>query len=109
MLNRHSCVSLLLIGFIFSLVAPVQAQDIPNKLSKYDPSVCAADTKGKPLSAACEDMIRSFPRPDVTEITKDLQTLGAYSFWKVGPDVTNLYDAPNGSVAGQIPKGFNFV
>ena len=27
MLNRHSCLSLLLIGFIFSLVTPVQAQD----------------------------------------------------------------------------------
>jgi hypothetical protein len=84
-------------------VLPVRAQ------SKYDPAACALTTTGKQLSQACLSMIQNFPRPNVEEIPKDNHTINAYSFWRVGPDAINLYDAPGGGVVGQIPKGFNFV
>src|SRR5688572_15755818 len=82
---------------------------IAGKPKAYDPSACASDTKGKPLSQACTEMIEAFPKPEVEAIDQDKFTLSAYSFWRVGPDAVNLYDSPNGSVVGQIAKGFNFV
>lgn len=77
--------------------------------SAYDPSVCANDTSGKPLSEACQSMITAFPRPIVQDIQQDKATLSRYSFWRVGPDAVATYDAPNGSVTGEIPRGYNFV
>jgi len=87
------------------LATPINAQTTGG----YDPSVCAADNAGKPLSDACSAMIKAFPRPDVHEIGQDKQTLSAYSFWRVGPGAVNTFDAPNGKVVSQIPIGFNFV
>ncbi len=96
---------LLVVSMLAPLNAPARAQDGET----YDPSVCAADNTGKPLSQDCLDMIKAFPRPLVEEIAQDKQTLSAYSFWRVGPEPTNTYDGPDGNVVGQIPKGFNFV
>ncbi|MCC7448471.1 MAG: L,D-transpeptidase [Anaerolineae bacterium] len=106
---RNRGITLILIGVLLSqltlFTGPAHAQ---NTL-EYDPLVCTNDNAGKPLSPACADMIKAFPRPDVQEIKQDKQTLSAYSFWRVGPEPTNTYDQPNGAVTGQIPKGFNFV
>jgi hypothetical protein len=77
--------------------------------AEYDPAVCASDNTGKDLSAACLSMIKAFPHPNVKEITQDKHTLDSYSFWKVGPNAISTYESPNGAVAGEIPKGYNFV
>jgi hypothetical protein len=93
---------------VFSLlfaISPATAR----AAGEYNPAVCATDNKGAPLSKACLDMITAFPRPNVQPIAQDVHTLSAYSFWRVGPEPTDTYDAPNGNVVGQIPKGFNFV
>jgi lipoprotein-anchoring transpeptidase ErfK/SrfK len=103
MLSRQIKLSIIVFLLMLPGVVPVQAQ------GKYDPSVCAKDNTGKPLSQACQDMIKAFPRPKLDEIPKDNQTIEAYSFWRVGPEPINLYDSPNGNVVGQIAKGFNFV
>src|SRR5688572_2165471 len=94
-----------LLVITIGIASPVVA----GKPKAYDPSACENDTAGKPLSTACTEMIEAFPKPDVEEIEQDKFTLSAYSFWRVGPDAVNMYDAPNGSVVGQIAKGFNFV
>ena len=81
------------------------AQDPPVEL-EYDPSVCwdgAAD------SDACREMIAAHPKPELDSVGEDRFTLSHYSFWRVGPQAVNLYNAPDGSVVGQIAAGFNFV
>ncbi len=107
MLSRwtKSLVVVSLLGLNVVWNAPARAQDGLT----YNPAVCAADNTGKPLDQACLNMISAFPRPLVEPIDQDKQTLSAYSFWRVGPEAVNTYDQPNGSVVGQIPKGFNFV
>ncbi len=75
----------------------------------FDPSVCATFTDGSPLSNACLSMIERFPRPVVEDVTLDGYTLGAYTFFRVGPDATPTFDVPNGGMTGEIPSGFNFV
>ena len=75
----------------------------------YNPEVCADDISGSSLSSDCLAMIEAFPEPVVEEINPDNGTLGAYSFWRIGPDATNLYSGPNGTLTGQYPAGFNFV
>lgn len=72
----------------------------------YDPAVCWS---GKGDSAACLAMMAAHPRPRLHAIPQDRYTLGQFSFWRVGPQAVNLYDAPGGAVLGQIPAGFNFV
>jgi hypothetical protein len=54
-------------------------------------------------------MIKAFPRPVVTEVDQDKVTLDRYSFWRVGPQAVPLYDQPNGSIVGEIARGFNYV
>jgi hypothetical protein len=103
MLSRPIKRSLIMCLLVLTGVLPVQAQ------GKFDPSVCRLDNQGKPLSEACQAMIKAFPHPGVDEIQKDLQTIQAYSFWRVGPEAVELYDSPDGTLVGQIPKGFNFV
>jgi hypothetical protein len=98
-----------LASFVFSLITavlPAQAQTAP---TDYDPSACVNDTAGKPLSDTCAAMIQAFPRPNVKDIPQDVATITSYSFWKIGPDATDEYDKPDGSVVGQIPKGYNFI
>ena len=90
----------------FAIYASIaSAQDAMVELA-YDPSVCwdgAAD------SDACLEMIAAHPKPELDSVGKDRFTLSYYSFWRVGPQAVNLYDAPDGSVVGQIAAGFNFV
>ncbi len=98
---------------------PSVLADDRTAISTYDPSVCAADgdTADLPLaraiaaaeSADCLAMMEAFPRPEPERAPEDWRTLGAYSFWRVGPDAVALYDAPGGQVIGQMPAGFNFV
>jgi hypothetical protein len=72
------------------------------------PEECAY-TEGEETSADCIAFMQAHPEPEVTEILRDGTTLGLYSFWRVGPQAVNTYDAPNGNLTGQIPEGFNFV
>lgn len=78
----------------------------PTAELEYDPTVC---WDAEELSEDCLTMIETFPSPDLEEIPEDRTTLSTYSFWRVGPEAINLFDAPNGNVIGQIPAGFNFV
>lgn len=73
---------------------------------EYDPSVCEDWDN---LSDECLAMIEAYPEPDLDEIAEDRSTLSSYSFWRVGPEAVNLFDAPGGNVIGEIPAGFNFV
>ncbi len=110
----------LVICFIigFALVGGAIAQEI-GELPLYDPSLCAApeNAAGEPLelaieaaeSADCLAVMEAFPQPLLENIPRDIFTLSHYSFWRVGPEAVNLFDAPGGQVIGQIPAGFNFV
>ena len=60
-------------------------------------------------SQACINIMNEFNEPDVDEVLADNYTLSQYSFWRVGPQAVNMFDAPGGNVVGQIPQGFNFV
>ncbi len=97
---------------VFALALPLSLanaqSDAPETIA-YDPSVCAEHIDGSPLSEACLEMIAAHPRPNVTPINQDGYTLDTYSFWRVGPDPTTTYDAPNGNFHSEIPQGFNFV
>lgn len=65
--------------------------------------------EGQGTSEACIAFMEAYPEPQVTEILRDGTTLSFYSFWRVGPQAVDTFDAPNGNVVGQIPQGFNFV
>lgn len=90
-----------------NLFAPTRfaAQESAAEIA-YDPAVCWS---GEDKSDACMAMMAAHPRPELEEILEDRYTLGQFSFWRVGPQAVNLYDAPGGAVIGQIPAGFNFV
>jgi lipoprotein-anchoring transpeptidase ErfK/SrfK len=95
-----------LIGLLTAALAPLT----PTQAQAFNPRACANDNAGKPLSAACEAMIKNFPTPpNLKPITLDGATMSRYSFWRVGPKPTPLFDAPNGSIVGEIPQGFNYV
>lgn len=81
----------------------------PAATLKFDPSVCAGSADLPELTPECLKMIETFPRPVTLPIGQDKFTLSNYSFWRVGPDATALFDAPGGGVVGEIPAGFNFV
>jgi hypothetical protein len=73
-------------------------------------SACAGLTLQDPTpSEDCRELMLSFPEPVVAQVEEDRFTLSNFSFWKVTHESPNLYDAPNGSVIGQMPAGFNFV
>ena len=74
--------------------------------SAYDPTACQ---DGRQESVVCLAQMNSHPRPILDSILRDHYTLSQYSFWQVGPEAVNLYDAPGGSVIGQMGAGFNFV
>jgi hypothetical protein len=74
----------------------------------YLPEACEY-VPGQTASDECREIIEANPKPDVEEIPPDNYTLNQYSFWRVGPQPVNTYDAPGGAVNGQIPQGFNFV
>lgn len=72
------------------------------------PEVCAY-VVGEATSEACIAYMDTHPEPAVDEILQDSATLNQYTFWRVGPEAVNTYDAPNGAVNGTIAAGFNFV
>lgn len=102
LISRLMVVALLLIFGMQSVLAQSSTTEM-----EYDPTVCWDWEDG--LSDECLAMIEAYPVPDFEEIREDRTTLSTYSFWRVGPDAVNLYDAPGGNVIGQIPAGFNFV
>ena len=75
----------------------------------YNPTVCARVATEGMLNPECDQMIATFPEPQVEEIALDRFTLSNYSFWRIGPEPTNLYDSPAGNVVAQYSTGFNFV
>lgn len=97
---------------VFSLSAvsltAVGAQEGGTVAPIFEPEICAY-TPGQPTSQECLDLMAASPKPQLAEIDLDRATLGLYSFWRVGPDAVNKYDAPGGNVVGQIGAGFNFV
>lgn len=75
----------------------------------FEPESCTY-VRGQLTNDECRTLIETYGTdPDVTPIDLDRNTLGQYSFWRVGPDAVTKYDAPNGAVVGTIPAGFNFV
>lgn len=110
MLKQVTRIAMLVLVLAIPLTfTTVSAQDAAGEPIPYDPSVCAEHTDGSPLSDACLAMIEAHPRPNVEHIPQDGFTLDTYSFWRIGPDATPTYDAPGGSINGEIPAGFNFV
>jgi hypothetical protein len=99
------------IPLVFLLVGGMTALPLNAQTElTFDPTVCAEYDDGGELGSECLAMIEAFPRPPHTEpIPQDGYTLGAYSFWRIGPDATPTYDAPGGNVTSEIPSGFNFV
>jgi hypothetical protein len=102
----------LLLGLAnLSVVVAQEATPDPLAPTGYlftEPDVCAY-TPGQSASAACLALIEESPRPGLENINQDRSTLDLYSFWQVGPDAVNKYDAPGGGAVGQIPAGYNFV
>jgi len=86
-----------------SLFGPTLATDTASAL--------CADVTPEHLtpSADCIAFMEANLDPVVSEIQQDRYTLSNYTYWRVGPQAVNMYDAPNGSVVGQQPEGFNFV
>lgn len=102
MLKR--CISILLLVVVCLLFATA-AFAIENFYS-----ACAGlSLQNTTPSEDCTNLMLSFPEPVVKQIEEDRFTLSNYSFWKVTHESPNLYDAPGGSVIGQMPAGFNFV
>lgn len=74
----------------------------------FAPAVCAY-VPDQPTSQECLDLMAARSKLELENIPLDGASLGTYSFWKVGPDAVNKYDAPGGNVVDTIPAGFNFV
>ncbi len=106
--HKQHAHAVLLAAALLLFALPAAAQDAP-ALPAFDPTVCTNDTPTAPLTDECLAMLAAYPEPPVEAIAQDGYTLGTYSFWRIGPDATPLYDAPNGNVIGEYPAGFNFV
>ena len=72
------------------------------------PEVCAY-VPGQTVSDACRTYIEANPEPPVEQVPLDGYTLENYSFWRVGPEPVDKFSAPNGTLTGTIPRGYNFV
>jgi hypothetical protein len=102
--------STVVLACLLHVFSPVAAQEIPANPIPFDPTVCEDHVDGSALSDACAEMTAAFPRPPfLTEVPVDRRTISQYSFWKVGPEPTPKFDAPNGNVVSEIPAGYNFV
>lgn len=76
----------------------------------YANSPCTWLTADNPVpDTNCLAYIETMPALGVEPIEQDSFSLSFYSFWGVGPNAVNLYEAPDGRVTGQIAAGFNFV
>ena len=99
--------NVLFVSMVIALLSvSVVVAQTPIAELEYDPTVC---WDGNDKSDACYAMMQAFPKPDFENISPDSMTLDTYSFWQVGPDPVNLFDAPAGNVIGQIPAGYNFI
>ena len=61
------------------------------------------------LPEDCLDYMEGFPQPLGAQVSLDGVTLANFSYWRVGPDAVNQFDAPGGNIVSQIGAGFNFV
>ena len=110
--------NIIIISFV---LLPSALADVTTDVGDYDPSVCAAAEDAvsavasiqaavdAAASADCLAMMADYPVPEFARIPEDTDTIGGYSFWRVGPETVNLFNAPGGQVIGQIAAGFNFV
>lgn len=116
----HRVRNVLAVGLLLVLMAvPISmlgAQDAAPEATQeaapafeFDPTVCAEYNDGGELGEECLAMIEAYPRPPVEPIQQDRYSLSYYSFWRIGPGDTPMYDAPNGNHIGDFPAGFNFV
>jgi L,D-transpeptidase-like protein len=101
------CIAIAVLA-LFTLTFQAFAQDTPGDNLVFEPEACAY-AHGEATSDACLTLMTEHSRPEFNHVEEDRNTLGSYSFWKVGPNAVNEFDAPNGNVVGQIPSGFNFV
>ncbi|MBZ0277353.1 MAG: hypothetical protein K8I60_14505, partial [Anaerolineae bacterium] len=114
MLLKKTRLGLLVIALSLAALGAVQAQEAtpqplpPTGYLFSEPAECAY-IPGEATSAACLALIEAAPLPELEHINQDRSTLSLYSFWQVGPDAVNKFDAPGGGVTGQIPAGYNFV
>ncbi len=97
---------ILLAVMLSSITAMTYAQDTTSPV--FEPSACAY-TPDKPTSQACLDLMATRTKLKFDRAPLDGTTIGYYSFYKVGPDAVNKFDAPDGNIVGEIPQGFNFV
>ncbi|NWF69303.1 MAG: L,D-transpeptidase [Chloroflexi bacterium] len=96
-------ISLLLLLCALLAALPAQALNVIGPCAGYNPD------EGVDPSQECLDYMLAHPLPWVAQVELDGVTLSNFSYWRVGPDAVNLYDAPGGAVVGQIGAGFNFV
>src|SRR5690349_9207561 len=100
---------------LLTISAVTFAQDATPVAPAAEPAVPLAEPPScvyqanSPTSKDCLSLIASQPKPKLDRVPLDGATIGLYSFYKVGPDAVNKYDAPGGNVVGEIPQGFNFV
>lgn len=108
---------ILALTFVF-IAIPGAFADSTAEIPAYDPGVCAASAGSSASveaavaaaeSAQCLAMMNAYPQPELDRIPVDRRRLEEYSFWRVGPEATNLYAAPGGELIAQIPAGFNFI
>ena len=108
-MNRKIALVITLVLLVSMFFTQVSAQDTNDSGSLvFEPAVCAY-VPDKPTSDACLKLMEAHPKPELETVDQDRATLSLYSFWKVGPDAVNKYDAPGGNIVETIPKGFNFV
>lgn len=91
---------------LLTISAPALAQDAASPV--FEPSECAY-VEGQATSQACLDLIEARGKLTFERAPLDGTTIGYYSFYKVGPDPVAKFDAPGGTIVGEIPAGFNFV
>ena len=91
---------------LLTISAATAAQDTGSPV--FEPLVCAYQPN-RPTSQACLDLMASQSKLKFERVPVDGATIGLYSFYKVGPAAVSKYDAPGGTIVGEIPKGFNFV
>lgn len=83
---------------------------LPLRVSAQSEDACAEiNTDNYIPDADCLAWMEIFPSPELEEIPLDTETLSSYNFWRVGPETVALYDAPDGTLVGEIAAGFNFI
>ena len=68
----------------------------------------ADDPCSDAAAASCLAAIQANPAPAVSTLPVDATEVGAYSFYRLMPNGP-IYNAPNGSIIGNVGEGFNFV